>query len=274
MARIRIARDLDALLRFEKVALRLQRNRRRKGSGRRHRLRRLAGETKRDEVSVLQDLTFEMKPGESLAVLSRRDMEQESVLRLASGTLLPDEGRVLRSASVLPMIKVAAVFGGGYTIRQNIYIVGGLLGLTVDEVREFLPSIAEFAGVDQILDKYLRNAPGGTRHRLAWALATTVPARAFAVHHALVVGEREFRQKCWTRMDSMREDGVSFLITSDSLKQFRRFCDRAILIDSGTLVAEGDVGSVVSQYRTLRKLSREEDSAIAPDEEDDRDSLG
>ena len=274
MARIRLANDLDALVRFESAGLRLPRNRRRKGSGRRHRLRRLAGETKRDEVSVLQGLTFDVKPGESLAVLSRRDIEQESILRLASGTLLPDEGRVLRSESILPMIKVAGVFGGGYTIRQNIYIVGGLLGLTVDEVRELLPGIAAFAGVDQILDKYLRNSPGGTRHRLAWALATAVPVRAFAIHHALVVGEREFRQKCWTRMDSMREDGVSFLVTSDSLKQFKRFCDRAILIDGGTLVAEGDVGAMVSQYRALRRLSREDDSVIAPDEEDDRDSLG
>lgn len=274
MARIRLVDDLDAVVRFEGAGIRLPRSRRRKGAGRRHRLRRLAGETKREDVWVLQDVSFDLKPGESLGVLSRRDIEQESTLRLASGTLLPDEGKVLRTESILPMIKVASVFGGGYTIRQNIFIVGGLLGLTVDEVRESLADIASFAGVDQILDKYLRNAPGGTRHRMAWALATAVPARAFAIHHALVVGEREFRQRCWTRMDAMREDGVSFLITSDSVKQFRRFSDRAILIDGGTVVADGDVGSVISQYRMLRKPANEDDSAIVPDEEDDGDSLG
>ena len=272
MARIRISDSLEEVVRLESVGMRMPRRRRKRGAGRGSRLRRFAGETKRDEVTILKDVSFHLRQGESLAILSRRDIEQETTLRLAAGTLIPDEGHVIRSQSIVPMIRVAAAFGSGFTIRQNIYVVGGLLGMTIDEVRELLPGIAEFAGVDQIVDKYLSNAPQGARLRLAWALSTAVPARAFAIHHCLVVGDREFRQRCWTRMDTMREDGASFLLTSSSIKQFRRFCDRAVLIDAGTVVGEGDVGSVIQQYRSLRKATPDADAAV--DGDDDEDSLG
>lgn len=268
MARVRSDASIADVVRFEGVGLRLPRKRRRGGSGKTQKLRRFAGETKRDEVTILEDITFSLAPGQSLGILSRRDVEQEGVLRLAAGTLLPDAGSVVRSTTIVPMIKVAAALGPGFTIRQNIFIVGGLLGLTIDEVKEALPSIAVFAGVDQILDKYLSAAPAGTRHRLAWAISTAVPARAFAIHHALVVGERAFRQQCWTRMDLLREDGVSFLITSDSLKQFRRFCDRALVLDGGQVVLDSTVREAVTEYRAMRKPG---ERPVAPTQESDED---
>lgn len=255
MARAGVSRDLAAMLEFDNAGVRMPRVRRRKGDGRRQRLRRMAGETRRDEVWRLRHASFEVAEGESVAIVGGRNSGRESLLRLAAGTLIPDEGRVARRMPVVPMIELAKSLRPTLTIRQNIYVVGGLLGMTPDEIVEKLGGIVAFSGVDGILDKYLRDAPSTTRQRLAWSIAMSTDARAYAIEQVLIVGQREFRQACWTRVDRKREDGVTFLLASDSLKQFKRFCDRAILLEDGAVVAETSVTEAVARLRESRRRS-------------------
>jgi ABC-type polysaccharide/polyol phosphate transport system ATPase subunit len=91
------------------------------------------------------------------------------------------------------------------------------------------------------------------RQRLAWSIAMAVDARAYAIEQVLIVGERDFRQKCWTHVDLKREDGVTFLLASDSQKQFRRFCDRAILLDGGAVLAQTSVPEAIARLREIRR---------------------
>jgi len=169
------------------------------------------------------------------------------------------------------MIDVAKSLARNYTVRQNIYLIGGLLGMEPDEVSEKLGDIVEFAGVEGILDKYLGTAPPIVRQRLAWSIATSSSARAYAINQILVVGEREFRQQCWTRMDRMREDGVTFLLASDSPKQFRRFCDRALYLEDGTVAAQTSVPQALAMLREARRRTPPASETPAPlaDETDD-----
>ncbi|MBK9738010.1 MAG: ABC transporter ATP-binding protein [Actinobacteria bacterium] len=264
MARQKLTPGLDALLAFDKAGVRMPRRRRRKGDGRRQRLRRIAGEVKRDEVWRLRHATFSVEEGESVAIVGGRGSGREALLRLAAGTLVPDEGTVRRRLGVVPMIDVARSFVRQYTVRQNIYLVGGLLGMSPEAVTESLGEVVTFAGVESILDKYLGTTPPVIRQRLAWATAMSTNARAYAIEQVLIVGERDFRQQCWTRVDRMREDGVTFLLASDSPKQFRRFCDRAILLDEGHVVAQTTVPDAIARLRALRRADRP-----SPDEPDD-----
>jgi len=253
VARLSSDPRLEALVAFDDAGVRLPRRRRRKGDGRRQRLRRMAGEVKRDEVWRLRHATFALGEGESLAIVGGRGSGREALLRLAAGTLVPDEGTVRRRGPVIPMIELARSLNRRYTVRQNIYIVGGLIGMTPDEVGEKLGWIATFAGVDGILDKYLGTAPAVVRQRLAWSIAMATDARAYAIEQVLIVGERDFRQRCWTHVDLKREDGVSFLLASDSPKQFRRFCDRAILLDGGQVAAQTSVPEALALMREARR---------------------
>jgi ABC-type polysaccharide/polyol phosphate transport system ATPase subunit len=253
VARLSVNAGLDAIVAFDDAGVRLPRRRRRKGDGRRQRLRRIAGEVKRDEVWRLRHATFSLAEGESLAVVGGKGSGREALLRLAAGTLMPDEGTVQRRVPVIPMIELAKALNRGYTVRQNIYIVGAYLAMTPDEVGEKVGWIASFAGVESILDKYLGTAPPVIRQRLAWSIAMAIDARAYAIEQVLIVGERDFRQKCWTQVDLKREDGVSFLLASDSQKQFRRFCDRAILLDGGSVVAETSVAEAIARLREIRR---------------------
>ncbi len=271
MARLSLTPDLGAIVEFTDAGVRMPRRRRRRGDGRRQRLRRIAGEVRRDEVWRLRNATFAVAEGESVALVGGRGAGQEALIRLAAGTLIPDEGRVRRRVEVVPMIDVARSLARTYTVRQNIYLIGGLLGMTPEEVSEKLGGIVAFAGVDGILDKYLGTAPPIVRQRLAWSIATSTDARAYAINQILVVGERDFRQQCWTRMDRMREDGVTFLLASDSPKQFRRFCDRALYLDAGTVAAETTVPDALAM---LREARRRDPAAEAESPEDGDETSG
>ncbi len=261
MARVAIDRDLDAVVEFSGVSLRMPRHRRRRGSGRRQRLRRMAGEVRRDEITALTDVSFRIEPGESVAVVGPKGPGRQALLRLAAGTLRPDEGTVRRSRPIVPMIEVARAFARMYTIRQNIYIVGGLLGMTPAQIEEKLPEIAERAGVSNMLGRYLNAAPPTVRQKLAWTIAMSVEADAYAIDQTLVVGERAFRQEAWTHVDNLREQGATFIISSDSPKQFRRFCDRALYIADGRLVADTTVPEALAAMRAARQAAREPDEA-------------
>lgn len=257
MARVIVDTTLDAVVEFSNVSMRMPRRRRRRGSGRRQRLRRIAGEVRRDEIEVLSGISFTVQPGESVAIVGPKGPGRQALLRLAAGTLRPDSGTVRRSRPIVPMIEVARAFNRMYTIRQNIYIVGGLLGMTPEDVESNLPQIAEQAGVTNMLGRYLQVAAPIVRQKLAWSIAMSVDADAYAIDQTLVVGDRPFRQQAWTHVDRLREQGATFLLSSDSPKQFRRFCDRALYIADGRLIADTSVPEALAAMRQARQAARE-----------------
>ena len=253
MARASISPDLDAVVRFTDAGIRIPRRRRRKGGGRRQRIRRFAGEVKRDEVWRIRHLTVDVAPGESVALVGARGAGQQAILRLAAGSLIPDEGTVQRGTTIVPMIEMARAFSRVLSVRQNIYYLGGLFGMSSDEITEKLPEIVSFAGVQPILDRYLYKSQFYVRQRVAWSVAMATEARAFAVDQLLVVADREFREMCWTKVDELRAAGVTFLVNSDSPRQYRRFCDRAWYLADGALVADTTVDDALERLRQARQ---------------------
>ena len=242
-----------SIIEFANVSLAMPRTKRRSGSGRKQRLRRFAGETSRTMVPVLEDVTFAINQGDSVAIVSGKPLVRTSLIRLAGGTLIPDAGFVSRTQVVVPMIAIARAMGPSFTIRQNAYLVGGLLGMKPGELAEKLPAIIEFADLSNYLDRHLRGAPASARQRLAWSIAMAVDADVYAIDQMLVVGELEFRQKCWSAVDKLRENGATFLISSDGAKQYRRFCDRGLYFEHGALIADTTVPEALALARKARR---------------------
>jgi len=174
-------------------------------------------------------------------------------LRLAAGSLIPDEGSVQRSTTIIPMIEMARAFSRFLSVRQNIYYLGGLFGMSTDEITEKLPGIVAFSGVQPILDRYLVKAQFHVRQRVAWSVAMATEARAFAVDQLLVVGDREFREVCWAKVDELRAAGVTFIVNSESPRQYRRFCERAWYLADGTMVADTSVDEALARLREARQ---------------------
>lgn len=257
MAHIPWDPDLDAVVEFTDVSMRMPRRRRRRGSGRRQRLRRIAGEARREEVDVLRDVSFRVQPGEAVAVLGSTGPGRQALLRLVAGTLRPDSGTVRRNRPIVPMVEVARSFARTYSIRQNIYLVGGLLGMTPAQVERRLPGIVETSGITVSLDRYLGAAPALVRQKLAWSIAMSVEADAYAIDRAIVVGDEPFREQCWAHVEALRADGATFIIATDSPRSLRRFCTRALVLSEGRLVCDTSMAEAIEVLRQTRQDARE-----------------
>jgi ABC-2 type transport system ATP-binding protein len=273
VARAPLTPDLDPIVEFDDVGLFLPVRARRKGGGRRQRLRRMAGETTQDKVWQVRHSTFQVAEGESLAIVGYKESGRDVLLRLAAGTLVADEGTVRRRVPVVPVIQVGRAFNRNYTVRQNIYLVGGLLGMTPEQVKERLPGIVATAGVEKVVDKYFGQATGVVRVQLAWAVAMATEARAYAISQVIAVGEPAAKARAWKRMEAMREDGVTFLVTSDKDADLLRFCDRAILIDKDTIVAQTSVEDALERLHKIKRSKTEEQYVVEESSDDDDDEF-
>ena len=256
MARQKLTADLASMVRFQSVGLSMPRRKRRTGGGRRHRLRRFAGERSRSEEWVLRDVSVDIKPGDCVALLGLKNSGRVEFLRLATGTLLPDEGQVSRREPVIPMIGNGRALDRSFTIRQNIYIVGGLLGMTPGDVELKLPGIIESSGVTANIDRYLGSASPLIRQKLAWSIAMATEASAFAVEESLVVGDPDFKDQCWAHVRTLKDKGVTFIISTDVPKLYGEFCDRALVIHEGQLLADTDFASGLRLVRELRSSNQ------------------
>ena len=204
-------------------------------------------------IPILDNVSFTISPGDSVAIVSGKPLLRTSLTRLVAGTLNPDSGSVVRSERVVAMIGIARAMGASFTLRQNAYLVGGLMGMTQEELTEKIPGIIKFADLGNYLDRHLRVAPSSARQRLAWSLAMAIDARVYAIDGTLVVGELEFRKKCWTAIDALREEGATFLISSHGGKHYRRFCDRGLYFDQGALIADTTVSKALALARKTRQ---------------------
>lgn len=263
MARIPIEAQLDSVVEFSDVTMRMPRRRRRKGSGRRQRLRRIAGDSRRAEIELLTKVSFRVDPGESVAILGSTGPGRQTLLRLIAGTLRPDQGHVRRREAIVPMIEVARSFERTYSIRQNIYLVGGLLGMTPRQVERHLPEIVEKSGVSASVDRYLGSAPALVRQKLAWSIAMSVDARAYAIDRTIVVGDKPFRDECWAHVEGLRNAGATFMIATDAPKQVRQFCERGLVFSEGCLVLDAAIEEAIEAVRELRKAAKETGESTA-----------
>lgn len=264
MARLRIDPGLDVVVSFEGVSIAMPRHRRRKGSGRRQRLRRLAGDTRREELPILDRIDVAIRPGEAVAILGTRQGGRDEFMRLAVGTLIPDSGTIRRREVITPMLERSRSLVGTITVRQNAYLLGGLLGMTPARIEERLPWIIDQLAIGKSFDGYLRTAPRLTRQKLVWLVTMATGARSFAIEDALVVGEPVFERRCWEHVESLKAQGVTFLLASDERRVVERFCDRALVFKDGRIIADTTPGeglAIMPKSRSprLRRARDEED---------------
>lgn len=246
MARIHLDPHLAHAIEFDHVSLTMKRTRRRKGGGRGDRLRRLASETSTVQQDVFIDLSLSVEPGESVAVLARdRRTETVELLRLAAGTLIPDHGHIRRRDLVVPILRRAGLVNAKLTVRQNIFVIGILLGMSPDEIQSRLSWIVETAGLAKALDGYARACPPELRRRIVWTVSMATQARAFATQGSLIVGDEAFREVGWAHVETLRADGVTFLVAGQNARVMERFCTRGIVLADGGVAFDGSVAGAI-----------------------------
>jgi len=228
------------------------------GLGKRYRLRRvesayrqlghLARRRSAESLWALRDVSFEVEEGVSTAIVGRNGAGKSTLLKLLSRITEPTEGYADIVGRVGSLLEVGTGFHPELTGRENIYFNGAILGMRRQEIDRKLEQIVEFSGVEDHLDKPIKWYSSGMYVRLGFAVAAHLEPEVLIVDEVLAVGDAEFQKRCLKRMNDVAHEGRTVLFVSHNMQAVRRLCERAILLERGTLVMEGDVASVTQHY--------------------------
>ena len=206
-----------------------------------------------NEFWALRNISFSIKKGERLGVLGLNGAGKSTLLKIISGVFKPSEGTVVHKGVIAPLLELGAGFDMQYTGAENIFLYGSVLGYSRKYLQEKFDEIVEFSELGKFIDVPLKNYSSGMRARLGFSIATIADPDILIVDEVLSVGDAKFRKKSEAKIMEMFERGVTVIFVSHSLEQVKRLCDRAIILQKGTLIAEGDVESVAEIYTEMLK---------------------
>lgn len=200
---------------------------------------------------VLTDISFHIKPGEALGVVGMNGAGKSTLLKILTGTTQATSGYLSATGRVAALLELGMGFHPDFTGRQNVYMAGQLLGLSMEELHTLMPSIEAFAEIGEYMDHPLRTYSSGMQMRLAFSVATAQRPDILIVDEALSVGDSYFQHKSFDRIRQFRKEGTTLLIVSHDRQSIQSVCDRAILLHKGNLVMEGPPEEVMDYYGAM-----------------------
>ena len=238
--------QLDPVISVEDVGVYFTKGRKKQGFL--EMLRNHGKDDRDDTFWALRNISFDVRPGEAIGVVGRNGQGKSTLLKVVAGVLIPDEGEVRVNQGVAPLIEITGGFAPDLTGRQNIYLAGGLHGMTKEAVDEKYDEIVEFSEIEDFLDTPFRHYSSGMKVRLAFSVISQLEAPILLVDEVLAVGDRAFKDKCHQRIEGMLEDGRTLFLVSHSDKDLKRFCERGLYLRKGELVSDAPIKEVLSQY--------------------------
>ena len=200
---------------------------------------------------ALRDVSFNVGPGESIAVIGGNGAGKSTLLRLICGLGRPTTGQVDIRGRMAALLELGAGFHPHLSGRENLYVAAIVGGLRRREVDEAFTSIVEFAELQAFIDQPLRTYSLGMQMRLAFAVAVHADPAVMLIDEGLSVGDAHFQQKCLERIHGFQREGKSLIMVSHDMTMVRNFCTRAVWLRRGRLVADGPVQTVVPQYEAV-----------------------
>jgi ABC-type polysaccharide/polyol phosphate transport system ATPase subunit len=223
-----------------------------------------------EEFYALRDVSFDVQPASTVGIIGSNGSGKTTSLKLIARILHPNAGQVSVHGRVSALLELGTGFHPDYTGRENIFLNGALLGLRRDLIRRRLDDIIGFAGMERFIDNPVKTYSSGMYMRLGFAIAVNVDPDVLLVDEVLAVGDADFAQKCYDRINRFRSEGKTIVFVSHDLSAVRRFCDRAIWIDRGIINADGNPNEVTAQYladaeRRTQTARDAADEAAGPD---------
>lgn len=203
------------------------------------------------EFAALTDVSLTVNRGETMGIVGRNGSGKSTLLQMICGTLQPNSGSVSVKGRIAALLELGAGFNGEFTGRENAYMNGAILGIGREEMDARFDDIAHFAGIGDFIERPVKTYSSGMFVRLAFAVATAVEPDILVVDEALAVGDEAFQRKCFARIEAIKERGGTILFVSHGAQTILQLCDRAVLLDAGEKLLEGEPKLVVSQYQRL-----------------------
>lgn len=198
---------------------------------------------------ALHGIDLHVRQGETVALLGYNGSGKSTMLKLISGVLQPDHGKVLTAGRVAGLIEVGAGFHHDLTGRENVYLNGAILGMTETEIDESFTSIIDFAEIGEFIDTEVKFYSSGMYLRLAFAVAVHTDPEVFLIDEILAVGDEPFQAKCLEKIRELVAAGKTLIVVSHDLDLVSTVCQRGVLLRQGEILFDGPVKAAVERLR-------------------------
>ncbi len=203
------------------------------------------------ELWALHDIDLTVMPGEVVGIVGQNGSGKSTLLQLVCGTLTPTQGEVQVNGRVAALLELGAGFNPDFTGRENVLMSAAIMGFSQSEIADRIEDIINFSGVRDFIDQPVKTYSSGMYVRLAFSVAINVDPDILVIDEALSVGDGAFARKSFDRIMHMRDAGKTILFCSHSLFQVESLCSRAIWINQGKIILDGESAQVVSAYQAF-----------------------
>jgi teichoic acid transport system ATP-binding protein len=200
--------------------------------------------------NALEDISFEVKKGESVGIIGKNGSGKSTLLKILTGVLTKSSGDFVVNGKVSALLELGAGFNPEYTGLENIYLSGTIMGFSKQEMEEKLDSIISFADIGNFINQPVKNYSSGMFVRLAFSVAINVDPDILIVDEALSVGDIRFQQKCLRKIEKLKKEKTIIFVSHDLLT-LNKFCDRLIWINEGRIVTQGDPNEISKRYQAF-----------------------
>lgn len=203
------------------------------------------------EFWALNDISFTVEKGDRVGVLGFNGAGKSTLLKVIAGVLKPTKGSVKVNGVIAPMLELGAGFDMNYSGKENIFLYGATMGYSRKFIEEKYNEIVEFSELGDFINVPVKNYSSGMRARLGFAIATAVEPEILILDEVLSVGDAKFRQKSEAKIRSMFDKGITVLFVSHSTQQVLNICNKAIILEKGKLIAQGDAKEICEKYNQM-----------------------
>ncbi|HEX7595745.1 MAG TPA: ABC transporter ATP-binding protein, partial [Gemmatimonadaceae bacterium] len=201
-----------------------------------------------EEFWVLNDISFELKKGETLGIIGHNGAGKSTMLKHLSGIMEPTRGNIEVNGRLSALIEVGAGFHPDLTGRENVFLNGVILGMSRAEVKRKFDEIVEFAGLEEFIDTPVKRYSSGMFARLGFSVAAHLEPDILVIDEVLSVGDFAFQRKGLEKMRAIAKSGATVIFVSHNLQAVAEFCQRGILLEKGRVIADGPTDQVVRRY--------------------------
>ena len=201
---------------------------------------------KADVITV--DINLNIKKGETVALIGTNGSGKSTLLKLMTKIIYPTEGEVKTNGKLTSLLELGAGFHDDFTGRENIYFNAAIFGLSKKEIDEKIDDIIAFSELGNFIDNPVRTYSSGMYMRLAFSVAINVEADILLIDEILAVGDQHFQDKCFAKLEELKNSDKTIVIVSHSLDSVRKLCNRGIWIKDGRVQLDGKIDEVVDEY--------------------------
>lgn len=212
------------------------------------------------ENYTLKNISFSIKEGEAIGIIGQNGAGKSTLLKIITGTLQATKGEINTNGKISAILELGMGFHPDLSGRQNAYHSAGLMGYTSKQIDAVISDIEDFAEIGEYFDYPVRTYSSGMQMRVAFAVATAYRPNILIIDEALSVGDSYFQHKSFDKIKKFKEQGTSLLFVSHDKASILALCDRAILIDKGELLKEGNPEEITDYYNAL--IAQKENSAV------------